>query len=164
MKLRVSDRNGTGLFVDPDPSTIAYLTAPLWLFMARWMGPSRGVSVVEGALVFERDVDLYVHRSARTGPVLRWEKVLPLSGRPQHVPPAPMATLRIDAGRGDKLRPGDIVGALTGEAGLHKDAIGRIDVFATRSYVAIARNKASQVLERLRAGKIKGRRFRVAKV
>ena len=75
-----------------------------------------------------------------------------------------MAKLRIDAGRGDKLRPGDILGALTGEAGLHKDAIGRIDVFATRSYVAIARNKAAQALERLRAGKIKGRKFRVARL
>ena len=57
MKLRVTNTNGTGLFVDPDPSTIAYLTAPLWLFMARWMGPSRGVSVVEGALVFTKAED-----------------------------------------------------------------------------------------------------------
>lgn len=55
MKLRVSDTNGTGLFVDPDPSTIAYLTAPLWLFMARWMGPSRGVSVVEGSLAMTKE-------------------------------------------------------------------------------------------------------------
>ena len=53
MKLRVTNTNGTGLFVDPDPSTIAYLTAPLWLWMARWMGPSRGVSVVEGALAMK---------------------------------------------------------------------------------------------------------------
>jgi ATP-independent RNA helicase DbpA len=72
-----------------------------------------------------------------------------------------MATLRIDAGRTDKLRPGDIVGALTGEAGLHKDAIGKIDVFATRSYVAIARKQADKALAQLRAGKIKGRKFRV---
>src|SRR3546814_18782466 len=72
-----------------------------------------------------------------------------------------MATLRIDAGRTDKLRPGDIVGALTGEAGLHKDAIGKIDVYATRSYVAIARKQAEQALARLRAGKIKGRKVRV---
>src|SRR3546814_15502507 len=72
-----------------------------------------------------------------------------------------MATLRIDAGRTDKLRPGDIVGALTGDAGLHKDAIGKIDVYATRSYVAIARKQAEQALARLRAGKIKGRKFRV---
>ena len=72
-----------------------------------------------------------------------------------------MITLRIDAGRTDKLRPGDIVGALTGDAGLPKDAIGKIDVFATRSYVAIARAQAKHELAQLRAGKIKGRKFRV---
>src|SRR3546814_17691139 len=72
-----------------------------------------------------------------------------------------MATLRIDAGRTDKLRPGDIVGALTGEAGLHKDAIGKIAVYATRSYVAIARKQAEQALARSRTGTIQGRKFRV---
>ena len=77
------------------------------------------------------------------------------------MPQATMATLRIDAGRTDKLRPGDIVGALTGDAGLPKDAVGKIDVFPTRSYVAITRNKAKHALEQLRAGKIKGRKFRV---
>jgi len=97
----------------------------------------------------------------RRGQPLRWEQATPLSGQPRAVPQPAMATLRIDAGRTDKLRPGDIVGALTGEAGLHKDAIGKIDVFATRSYVAIARKQAEQALARLRAGKIKGRRFRV---
>ncbi|WP_132987148.1 ATP-dependent RNA helicase DbpA [Luteimonas terricola] len=135
------------------------------------------------------DVDTYLHRVGRTGRAgraglalslvtprerpraelvaerqgkpLRWESVAPLSGKATNVPVPAMATLRIDAGRGDKLRPGDIVGALTGDAGLHKDAIGKIDVFATRSYVAIARGKATQALERLRAGKIKGRKFRV---
>ena len=68
---------------------------------------------------------------------------------------------RSDAGRTDKLRAGDIVGALTGEAKLHKDAIGKIDVFATRSYVAIARRQADNALAALRQGKIKGRKFRV---
>ncbi|MBN8261816.1 MAG: DbpA RNA binding domain-containing protein, partial [Xanthomonadales bacterium] len=88
-------------------------------------------------------------------------RIAPLDGKPRGVPQAAMVTLRIDAGRTDKLRPGDIVGALTGEAGLAKDAIGKIDVFATRSYVAIARTQAGQALERLRAGKVKGRRFRI---
>ncbi|GAB3336691.1 ATP-dependent RNA helicase DbpA [Marilutibacter aestuarii] len=138
------------------------------------------------------DVDTYRHRIGRTGRAgrkglalslctprereralrieddqgqpLRWERVQPLSGKPGKVPPAAMATLRIDAGRSDKLRPGDIVGALTGDAGLHKDAIGKIDVYATRSYVAIARPQAAAALERLRAGKIKGRRFRVSRL
>ena len=97
----------------------------------------------------------------RQGSPIRYERIAPLDGKPRGVPQAAMATLRIDAGRTDKLRPGDIVGALTGEAGLAKDAIGKIDVFATRSYVAIARAQAGQALERLRAGKVKGRRFRI---
>ena len=45
-----------------------------------------------------------------------------------------------------------------------KDAIGKIDVFTTRSYVAIARAQADKALARLRDGRIKGRRFRVARV
>ncbi len=98
----------------------------------------------------------------RIGKPLRWEAIAPLEGRPRAVPQPAMATLRIDAGRSDKLRPGDIVGALTGEAGgLHKDAIGKIDVYATRSYVAIARAQAGKALAAMRAGKVKGRRFRV---
>ena len=97
----------------------------------------------------------------RQGEPLQWDKVIPLTGKPRSVPQATMATLRIDAGRTDKLRPGDIVGALTGDAGLHKDAIGKIDVYATRSYVAIAGGQADKALSRLRAGKIKGRRFRI---
>ena len=100
----------------------------------------------------------------RLGKPLRWGRATPLGGRPSGVSPAPMVTLRIDAGRTDKLRPGDIVGALTGDAGLKVDVIGKIDVFPTRSYVAIARNQADTALARLRSGKIKGRKFRVHRV
>jgi ATP-dependent RNA helicase DbpA len=74
---------------------------------------------------------------------------------------APMKTLVIDAGRKDKLRPGDILGALTGDAGLQGNDIGKIDVYATRAYVAIKRDLANKALNRLREGKIKGRNFRV---
>ncbi len=74
---------------------------------------------------------------------------------------APMQTLVIDAGRRHKLRPGDILGALTGDAGLQTDAVGKIDIFATRSYVAISRASAAKALQRLRAGRIKGRDFRI---
>ena len=97
----------------------------------------------------------------RQGMPLRFERIAPLDGKPRDVPQAAMVTLRIDAGRTDKLRPGDIVGALTGEAGLAKEAVGKIDVYPTRSYVAIARGQADRALERLRAGRIKGRRFRI---
>jgi ATP-independent RNA helicase DbpA len=95
------------------------------------------------------------------GEPLPWRpfKLAPPRGKQLHL--APMKTLVIDAGRQDKLRPGDILGALTGDAGLSADDIGKIDVFATRAYVAITRGLANKALERLRAGRIKGRNFRV---
>jgi len=77
---------------------------------------------------------------------------------------APNKTLVIDAGRKDKLRPGDILGALTGDAGLNASDIGKIDVYATRAYVAIKRDLANKALNRLREGKIKGRNFRVRSI
>jgi ATP-independent RNA helicase DbpA len=95
------------------------------------------------------------------GAALAWRplKITPTRGKTLNL--APMKTLVIDAGRQDKLRPGDILGALTGDAGLVATDIGKIDVFATRAYVAISRALANKALERLRAGKIKGRNFRV---
>jgi ATP-dependent RNA helicase DbpA len=95
------------------------------------------------------------------GTPLPWRplKIAPPRGKSLHL--APMKTLVIDAGRQDKLRPGDILGALTGDAGLEAKDIGKIDVFATRAYVAITRELASKARERLHAGKIKGRNFRV---
>ena len=77
---------------------------------------------------------------------------------------APFVTLAIDAGRQDKLRPGDLLGALTGEAGLPGDAVGKIDVFPTRTYVAIDREAHVRAMQRLRAGKIKGRTFRIRRI
>ncbi|KZC37596.1 ATP-dependent RNA helicase, partial [Rhodanobacter sp. FW510-R12] len=95
------------------------------------------------------------------GAPLPWRalKIAPPRGKTLQL--APMKTLVIDAGRQDKLRPGDILGALTGAAGLEAKDIGKIDVFATRAYVAIGRALANKALERLRAGRIKGRNFRV---
>jgi ATP-independent RNA helicase DbpA len=62
------------------------------------------------------------------------------------------------------LRPGDLLGALTGDAGLPADAVGKINVFPTRSYVAIARRWHDQAIQRLRIGKIKGRTFRIRRI
>lgn len=149
------------------------------------------IDIIDAVVNYElpSDADTYLHRIGRTGRAGRsglalslvsdgednrarvidlhlgkateWESIPALEGRPRAVPQAPMVTLRLDAGRTDKLRPGDIVGALTGDVGLKKEAVGKIDVFATRSYVAIAHPQAGQTLEKLRQGKIKGRKVRV---
>ena len=95
------------------------------------------------------------------GSAATWGR-LNLAGGSRSAPlPPPMVTLIIDGGRQDKLRPGDIMGALTGEAGLPADVVGKIDTFATRTYVAVKRSHSQKAMEKLRAGKIKGRSFRV---
>lgn len=97
---------------------------------------------------------------SRIGQPIRWSSLPNTSGNATPLTAA-MSTLCIDAGRQDKLRPGDVLGALTGDAGIAGDAVGKIGIFATRSYVAIKREQAANALKRLRAGKIKGRSFRV---
>lgn len=99
----------------------------------------------------------------RLGAPLSWGK-LAVPGTAEAPLVAPFVTLAVDAGRQDKLRPGDLLGALTGEAGLPATAVGKIDVFPTRTYVAIAREWHQEALERLRAGRIKGRNFRVRRL
>ncbi len=74
---------------------------------------------------------------------------------------APMRTLAIAGGRKDKVRPGDLLGALTGEAGLPADAIGKISISDFQALVAIRWDLAKTALQSLEAGKIKGRRFKV---
>ena len=115
------------------------------------------------SLVASEDRRRIIGIEEQLGKAVRWERI-DLSRKPGKPAPAAMTTLVVDAGRQDKLRPGDLVGALTGEAGIPAAAIGKIDGFATRTYVAIERSQASKALERLRAGKIKGRSFRVRKL
>jgi ATP-independent RNA helicase DbpA len=151
---------------------------------------ARGLDIAELALVVNyelaSDADTHLHRIGRTGragrsglavslassresgrlraiadaseEALQWGTLPSASGRPAA---APFVTLVVDAGRQDKLRPGDLLGALTGSAGLPSSAVGKIDVFATRTYVAIARDAVATARNGLRAGKIKGRNFRV---
>jgi ATP-independent RNA helicase DbpA len=95
----------------------------------------------------------------RLGEPLQWRKVPSPSDNDPLL--APFVTIAVDAGRQDKLRPGDMLGALTGDAGLPVTAVGKIDVFPTRTYVAITHEWHDRALSRLRAGKIKGRNFRI---
>ena len=67
-----------------------------------------------------------------------------------------MVTLSIDGGKKHKIRAGDILGALTGEAGIESTAIGKIDITDFHSYVAIARADVNKALVQLQNGKIKG--------
>ncbi len=74
---------------------------------------------------------------------------------------APMVTLLIMGGKKDKLRPGDLLGALTGDAGLTKDQVGKINVFEFMTYVALDRRVAQKAYAKLADGNIKGRNFKM---
>lgn len=95
------------------------------------------------------------------GKPLAWHDIAKLPDRLETPLLAPMRTIAIAGGRKEKVRPGDILGALTGDAGLPGDAIGKISISDFQALVAIRWDLAKVALERLEDGKIKGRRFKV---
>jgi len=139
-----------------------------------------------------RDPEIYVHRIGRTGRAGGEGLALSLataqeSRRVQAIETAlgtaiargelaslavaaggplapPMVTLCIDGGRKNKMRPGDILGALTGEGGIAGSEVGRIDVFDFHAYVAVMRASAARALSCLSGNRIKGRFFKVRKI
>lgn len=70
---------------------------------------------------------------------------------------AAMATLCIDGGKKAKMRPGDILGALTGDMGLDGADIGKIIIHPMHAYVALKRSVARHALKQIQQGKIKGK-------
>jgi ATP-independent RNA helicase DbpA len=114
------------------------------------------------SLCLPRELDRARLIEARLGEPLHWGQwVSPTDSAPLL---AAFVTIAVDAGRQHKLRPGDLLGALTGDAGIPATAVGKIDVFPTRTYVAIAQEWHEKAFQRLRSGKIKGRTIRVRRI
>ncbi len=74
---------------------------------------------------------------------------------------APMVTLQILGGRKEKIRPGDVLGALTADAGYSREQIGKINVTEFTTFVAVQRDIALQAMQKLNAGRIKGKSVKV---
>lgn len=136
-----------------------------------------------------KDTEVHIHRIGRTGRgnekglalnlcapnEKKWVKLIEtyqkrpvdwfsldtLASTSQEALLAPMVTLCIQGGKKDKLRPGDLLGALTGDIGITKEEVGKINVFEFQTYVALDRRVAKTVLARLSAGNIKGRNFKM---
>jgi ATP-independent RNA helicase DbpA len=139
-----------------------------------------------------RDSDTYVHRIGRTGRAgksglavalfteneqFKFERIAATQERELQVdaveqlvesgrgmPYPPYITLCLAGGRKNKIRPGDILGALTGDAGIDGQQVGKITVMDHVAYIAVERACAGEALQRLRDGKIKGRKFKLRKL
>lgn len=93
------------------------------------------------------------------------EKALPNDRQLDPTPITPvMTTLQLDGGKKQKLRPGDVLGALTAGAGIGAEQVGKIKVTDQSTYVAVHRDVAKTALAKLGTGKIKGRSFRVRRI
>jgi ATP-independent RNA helicase DbpA len=164
--LVASDVAARGLDIEDLAAVVNYELPPdLDIYLHRIGRTARaGRSGVALSLVTPREMPRALALEAQQGTPLRWAQPKAVAGKSGNALQAAMVTLRLDAGRTDKMRPGDILGALTGAAGLPGDAVGKIDIFPTRSYVAIRRAEATRALDALRSGKIKGRSVRVARI
>ncbi|WP_104202906.1 ATP-dependent RNA helicase DbpA [Billgrantia saliphila] len=139
-----------------------------------------------------RDLEVHIHRVGRTGragssgvactlvterEAYRLERLVEFLGEPLEDAPLPprdvlaqapfkpdMATLQLDGGKKQKVRPGDILGALTGDGGIAGDQVGKIKVLERSAYVAVQREVAKAALAQLGTGKLKGRSFRARRV
>lgn len=74
-------------------------------------------------------------------------------------PQAQMATIQIDGGKKQKVRPGDILGALTGDKGIKGSQVGKILVQENKAYVAVNKGVLKIALRKIAKGKMKGRTF-----
>jgi ATP-independent RNA helicase DbpA len=72
-----------------------------------------------------------------------------------------MVTLQIVGGRKEKIRAGDVLGALTGEAGFTREQVGKINVNEFSTYVAVDRAIAAEALHKLSTGRVKGKSVKV---
>jgi len=151
---------------------------------------ARGLDVdnLDAVFNFElsRDPEVHVHRIGRTGRagskgvacsffsekemyrVAQIDEYMDMPIEPSELPNKPtaqpyqarMATIQIDGGKKSKVRAGDILGALTGQGGIDGKSVGKINLFAMRSYVAVEKSVAKKALKKIEAGKMKGRQFR----
>ena len=74
---------------------------------------------------------------------------------------ANMTRLMVSIGRKDFVRPGDIVGAIAGEANISGSVIGSIDIFDKYTYVDVPKDVANRVVDAMEGNTIKGRRVSI---
>ena len=94
----------------------------------------------------------------------KWKGIQSVRFHANRIVEAKYKTLAIDGGKRAKLRPGDILGALTQDADIDGEDIGKIKITATHSYVAVKLRSVKRALSYFKDGRIKGKRFKARKL
>ncbi|MEC7994234.1 MAG: ATP-dependent RNA helicase DbpA [Pseudomonadota bacterium] len=94
---------------------------------------------------------------------------MPMLQLPDHSPDGPLAepqyvTLEVNGGRRHKLRPGDILGALTAHKDITGAVVGKIDLLDQSTYVAVHSSVAPAAVKQMNQNKIKGRAVRARQI
>jgi len=95
------------------------------------------------------------------GTASEWHPLSELTPQGTEALHPPMVTLQILGGRKEKIRAGDVLGALTKDLGFPAAQVGKISVNEFSTYVAVDRAIARDALRGLNAGKVKGRSVKV---
>ena len=98
------------------------------------------------------------------GAKVRWLGIQSIRFHQNRLLEPAFVTVCIDGGKKDKLRPGDILGALTKDAEVPVEDVGKINVTATHTYVAIKTRSVKRSLKQFNEGKLKGRKFKARKL
>ncbi|MCL4112245.1 UNVERIFIED_CONTAM: hypothetical protein GTU68_022739 [Idotea baltica] len=112
------------------------------------------------SLLTEAEVSRVINIEDYTGNESKYGEFESLNRVPNFNLKAPMTTLQLDAGKKNKIRPGDLLGALTKDAGLAGNQIGKINIYPTFSYIAIETEVAEKALMHFRHGNVKGRKIK----
>ena len=83
------------------------------------------------------------------------------SDRPARAPEENMQRYRVEVGHRDRVKPGNLVGAIAGETGLQGRAIGRIQIFDNHSFVDLPKGMPEDVFNSLRRLRVMNRELQI---
>ena len=84
------------------------------------------------------------------------------SDRPARAPEENMQRYRVEVGHRDRVKPGNLVGAIAGETGLQGRAIGRIQIFDNHSFVDLPKGMPEDVFNSLRRLRVMNRELQIS--
>jgi len=165
--------------VDRDETLLRFANKSCAILVATDVA-ARGLDIPDVDVVINYDLprndETYTHRIGRTGRAGKSGKALSLTTYkvdnvtsisihdldvdPTIMITSKMQTLCIQGGKKQKLRAGDILGALTSKKSIEGGSIGKIDLFPFYAYVAVEKQVAKRALSLLLSEKIKGKKFK----